>query len=197
MGGNSSKAAPGDVLKESVKLTVKRLDGDKAGTVVPVPELWNRSGCKGALVYMIRRAGCKMCRAEGAELTAIKDQLEAQGYLLVGLVGEEFGHEAYSEGFFNGELYLDEGRNMSKIMASGKMKLAGGLKSFLLRREVATENQRVNKMGVKGNMRGNGVNLGGVWVITGGDEPEVLLTHQEKHWGDAVAISDVLKSIGA
>jgi prostamide/prostaglandin F2alpha synthase len=196
MGASSSTPAPGDVLKESVNLTVKRLDGESAGSVVSVPELWNRPGYKGALVYLIRRAGCKLCRAEGVQLAAIKDQLEEQGYLLVGVVGEELGHEEFSEGFFNGEMYLDEGRKLSKIMASGTQQISGYV-NFLLGGEIATEWARAGKLGVQGNLKGNGVNLGGVWVIKGGDEPKVLIEYQEKHWGDAVAVSDVLAAVGA
>jgi prostamide/prostaglandin F2alpha synthase len=177
-------------------MTVQRLGGDQAGSVVPVPELWNRPGYKGAVVYLIRRAGCKLCRAEGVELAAIKDKLDAQGFALVGVVGEELGHETFSEEYFQGgEMYLDEGRELSKIMASGTMSLSGFV-SYYLGLSVAKEVARVDAMGVKGNMKGNGVNLGGVWVIQGGETPKVLLTHQEKHWGDAVAISDVLAAIG-
>jgi prostamide/prostaglandin F2alpha synthase len=191
----ASASTPGNVLKESVNLTVKRLDGEAAGCVVSVPELWNRPGYKGALVYLIRRAGCKLCRAEGVELTSIKDKLEAKGYLLVGVVGEELGHEKFSEEYFSGEMYLDEGRKLSKIMASGTMKWTGFI-SYFLGLSVAKEVARTDAMGVKGNMVGDGVNLGGVWVIQGGKNPSVLLTHQEKHWGDAVALNDVLVAIG-
>lgn len=183
-------------MTESAGLTVQRLDGDKAGSVVPVSELWNRPGYKGVLLYLIRRAGCKLCRAEAVELAAIKDQLAAQGYLLVGVVGEELGHETFLNEYFNGEMYLDEGRKLSKIMAAGTMDKLGWV-NYYLGMGVATAAAKADSMGIPGNMKGNGTNLGGVWVIKGGNAPKVLIEYQEKFWGDAVAISDVLSAVGA
>jgi hypothetical protein len=93
-------------------------------------------------------------------------------------------------------MYLDEGRKLFNIMGSGQQNLSGFI-SFILGKEVAKEWARAGKTGVKGNMVGNGVNLGGVWVIKGGDEPEVLIEYQEKHWGDAVDPDVVLAAVGA
>ena len=50
------------------------------------------------------------------------------------------------------------------------------------------------KAEAKGNLKGDGTLLGGVFVI-GPGESGIVFEHREKYWGDYVDTSDVIKAV--
>lgn len=71
-----------------------------------------------------------------------------------------------------------------QVMGSGKGSLAGGTLSYLVGGAVKQNVKRCDAKGVKGNLEGEGLKLGGVWAIS--PASEVVYEHQEKQWGDIV-----------
>jgi len=65
-----------------------------------------------ALVFIIRRLGCPVCRTTALLLSSIKPQLDSLNIPLVGITWQTNGElKAFLEGgFWNGDLYLDENR---------------------------------------------------------------------------------------
>lgn len=65
-----------------------------------------------ALVFIIRRLGCPVCRTTALLLSSLRPQLDAQGIKLIGVTfqtGEEL--KSYLEsGYLKGDLYLDQNK---------------------------------------------------------------------------------------
>lgn len=59
------------------------------------------------LLAVIRRPGCALCRREAGELSKLKEELDARGVSLIGIVHETLGVEEFRP-FFQGPIYYDE-----------------------------------------------------------------------------------------
>uniref|UniRef100_A0A8C9MHY7 Peroxiredoxin-like 2A n=1 Tax=Serinus canaria TaxID=9135 RepID=A0A8C9MHY7_SERCA len=94
---------------------------------------------------------------------------------------EDFQH------YFKGEIFLDEkkgfyGPHRRKMLLSGFLRL-GVWQNFF----------RAWRGGYSGNLKGEGITLGGVYVIGAGRQG-VLLEHREKEFGDKVSLPSVLEA---
>ncbi|EKX54757.1 hypothetical protein GUITHDRAFT_149853 [Guillardia theta CCMP2712] len=54
----------------------------------------------GAVVFLIRRMGCPLCREEALSLSGLKPKLDARGIRLIGIAGEHLGHEEFRKDFW-------------------------------------------------------------------------------------------------
>ncbi|KYO27696.1 redox-regulatory protein FAM213A [Alligator mississippiensis] len=89
--------------------------------------------------------------------------------------------------YFKGEIFLDEkkkfyGPHKRKMLFMGLIRV-GVWQNFL----------RAWKNGFSGNLEGEGVILGGVYVMGAGKQG-VLLEHREKEFGDKVSLPSVLEA---
>ena len=125
----------------------------------------------------------------------LKAELDKQGVRLVAIAGEELGTEEFLKDYWQGnELYYDMGkRGLWPIMDSGK-NVGSNIVSYATGGTVAKNLKRANDKGVAGNLKGEGANRGGVWVL-GAGEQGLLLEHQEKVWGDIVDPEEVRKAV--
>ncbi|KAM8858707.1 peroxiredoxin-like 2A [Spinachia spinachia] len=139
--------------------------------------LWDKTG---AVVMVVRRPGCILCREEAAELSSLKSQLQDLGVPLFAVVKENLGKELdFFKKYFSGRVYVDQ---------------MVGLYIFLGFRELSNMNiWRAYRRGFSGNLRGEGLVLGGVFVIGPGDQG-ILLEHREKEFGDKVNLLAVLRT---
>lgn len=116
-----------------------------------------------------------MCRAEAERLSALKPQLDELGVPLYGILHEDVSGEPEEfQPFLGGEkLFLD--REKTLFHRKGSL---WDLASFTTLKRYAYD-----LSGTAGNMKGNGLLLGGVLVVGRGDDG-VLWEHQEKFIGD-------------
>uniref|UniRef100_A0A7S0DZW6 Peroxiredoxin-like 2A n=1 Tax=Hanusia phi TaxID=3032 RepID=A0A7S0DZW6_9CRYP len=160
------------------------------GKVVDAPSLVNPAG---AVVFLIRRMGCPLCREEALALSGLKPKLDARGIRLIGIAGEHLGHEEFRKDFWKGELYFDVGKKTwYPLMGDGKKPTNTfmGIFSYLCGGVVAKNLKRVNDKGIQGNLKGEGAILGGVWVVGPGSQG-IIFEHREKSWGDNVCVSNM------
>lgn len=77
-----------------------------AGATFPAGDLWKEQP---AIIFVVRRPGCPLCREHALDLSNKQPEFAAKGVKLVGVVHEKLGVEEFSSGFFkNGEIYFDE-----------------------------------------------------------------------------------------
>ncbi|CAM9525384.1 unnamed protein product, partial [Discosporangium mesarthrocarpum] len=136
-------------------------------------ELWKEHP---AVVFVVRRPGCPLCREHGKELLSEKQpDMEAMGVRLVGVVHEKLGVEEFQTGFFkNGEVYFDEKKEFFNSLGMRWMSLSG-----LLRPSVIQNVRRALGKGVVGNQAGEGRLLGGLMVVGAGDAG-IAFEHREQ-----------------
>jgi len=128
------------------------------------------------------------------ELSSIKPQLDAHNVALIGVGLEELGLEEFQEGkFFNGELYIDAEKKCYKDLGFKRynaLTVMGGL----IMKETRQSLAKANSKGIKGNMKGDGMQSGGMMIVT--PESKVLLSHAMTSPGDHVSNEAILKALG-
>lgn len=136
-----------------------------------------------------------MCRLWSTELSSVKSQLDAHNVRLCGVGLEELGLEEFVEKkFFTGELYIDAKQQIYKDLGFKRynvINVFGGLAA----KETRLSISKANSLGIKGNMKGDGMQNGGMLIVTAGGE-KVLLDHKQASPGDHVANEKILEVLG-
>ncbi|ESO09853.1 hypothetical protein HELRODRAFT_73106 [Helobdella robusta] len=156
-------------------INLKKIDGSDDGGSFKASELWKDGG---AVIMVVRRPGCILCREEAAELTKLKQKFNDKNFSLFAVVHELMGVEEFRN-FFDGEVFLDPERKFYGPKERW-MSLAG-----LLRPSVWLSLIRAKRKHVSGNTEGEGRLLGGLFVIGPGDKG-ILLEHRESEFGNHV-----------
>ncbi len=121
-------------------LTVPTLTGVAAAPLLPLPSsagaapitagsLWAE---RPAVVMVVRRPGCQLCRAEASKLHKVAPQLEAAGVRLVAVLQEDLPEQVaeFSAQYWPGELYLDQDKALFAAVGGGAVR-RGSLLTFL------------------------------------------------------------------
>ncbi|KAM6156919.1 peroxiredoxin-like 2A [Erethizon dorsatum] len=178
-------------LSKSQEATLEYLEDIDLKTLEKEPrtfkakELWEKNG---AVIMAVRRPGCFLCREEAADLSSLKPQLDDLGVPLYAVVKEQVGTEVKDfQPYFKGEIFLDAqkkfyGPQRRKLLFMGFMRLGVWCNFF-----------RAWSGGFSGNLKGEGVILGGVFVVGSGKQG-ILLEHREKEFGDKVNPLSVLEA---
>ena len=135
-----------------------------------------------------------MCRQGAAQLLAHKPQLDAAGVRLVAVAKERLGLEEFVKDHWpvheGVELYIDDSGEPRKdgntplfVAANGTAQKWGGIASALSGfGSAAGAVKRAKQAGFKGNLKGEGFNLGA--VLVSGPTGALHLHHRESFWGD-------------
>lgn len=136
-----------------------------------------------------------MCRLWSTELSSVKSQLDVHNVRLCGVGLEELGLEEFLEKkFFTGELFIDAKQQIYKDLGFKRynvINVLGGLAA----KETRVSISKANAMGIKGNLKGDGMLNGGMLIVTAGGE-KVLLDHKQASPGDHVANEKILDVLG-
>ncbi|CAD5224935.1 unnamed protein product [Bursaphelenchus okinawaensis] len=136
------------------------------------------------LLAVIRRPGCQLCRHEAQQLSNLKDKLDKKGVQLVGVVHEFKGVDEFQP-YLNGPVYYDDQKHFYGPNQRWLPHWMG-----LLR--IGTYVNVYKTRDVKGNVKGEGRLLGGVYLIKDG---EMVFAHLEKEWGDAADPKEIERAI--
>lgn len=131
-------------------------------------------------------------------MSALKPELDKRGVTLLAIAGERLGHEEFLKDYWKGELLFDEDKeHIWPVMGSVKKGFFGvfsAVGSYVMGGKIKKDIKRCEANGVKGDLKGEGMKLGGVWVI-GSSNQGVLFQHNEKEWGDIVLNDAVLDAV--
>lgn len=136
-----------------------------------------------------------MCRLYSRRLSTLKPQLDAHGVRMVGVGLEELGVQDFVDGkFWDGELYIDTKKKAFKTMGYKRLGFFGAIGSILGKkgRDMIDEAQ---KEGIKGDMKGDGYQNGGSFIVAKGGE-KVLLNYMQDSPADHVPLEEVLEALG-
>ena len=150
-------------------------------------DLWGDKPCA---LFFLRRLGCPICRAYIQIIETVRAEYEKKGMRLVCLSFEAFGEGSdfdrsftkYS--FWNGPIYT-----IDKIVYEELFGRKGMLDNFFGLLDIDKEAYERSKS-TPGNMRGDGFQLGGQFVVAKGGK--ILLEHRQKLFGDDAKIQELV-----
>lgn len=102
--------------------------------------------------------------------------------------------EFREKNFFTGELFVDAKQQCYKDMGFKRhnvLNVIGGMAA----KETRNSLSKVNAMKISGNMKGDGMQNGGMVIVTAGGE-KVLLSFKQKSPGDHFPNKDILELLG-
>jgi prostamide/prostaglandin F2alpha synthase len=153
-------------------------------------DLWKE---KPVAIFFLRRLGCPICRAYIKVIEQFREEYEQKGALLVCMSFEAFGEgsdfdrsfEKYA--FWNGPIYT-----VDKIVYQELFGRKGLLDNFYGLLDIDKEAYERSKS-VPGNIKGDGFQLGGQYVIQKGGE--IKLEHKQKLFGDDAKFQDIFGTL--
>lgn len=162
------------------------------GEAVELRSLWQEKAC---VVAGLRRFGCMVCRWIAQDLSNLRGILDQNDVRLVGIGPEALGLQEFLDGgYFSGELYLDESKQIYKELGFKRYNSLSILPAALGKpvRDVASKAKAV---GIQGNLSGDLLQSGGLLVVSkGGDR--VLLHFIQSSPGDYVPQENILQALG-
>ncbi|EHB00350.1 hypothetical protein GW7_19412 [Heterocephalus glaber] len=173
------------------------------GEPVELRSLWQEQAC---VVAGLRRFGCMVCRWIARDLSGLLGLLDQHGVRLVGVGPEALGLQEFLDGgYFSGELYLDESKQLYKELGFKRYNSLSILPAALGKpvRDVAAQGcgsqgpvgPGAKAVGIQGNLSGDLLQSGGLLVVSkGGDK--VLLHFVQKSPGDYVPRESILQALG-
>jgi prostamide/prostaglandin F2alpha synthase len=144
---------------------------------VPISSLY---ATQPIVLIFLRRFGCQLCRSYALKLSNdLHPILKKNNVGLVGVGLEKLGLEEFQEGnYFSGDLYVDQGKKAYRLL---DLPYLGWLKGIveLFSRSSKAWSEETKKMGVQGNLKGDGFQLGATYVV-GSADGNVWLAHPQK-----------------
>ncbi|KAK7507733.1 hypothetical protein BaRGS_00000698 [Batillaria attramentaria] len=148
-------------------------------------ELWENTG---AVIMVVRRPGCALCREEAVELARLRPELQLRNIPLYGVVHETLGVPEFAPYLKGDGIFLDSERRFY-----GPQERWMFISGFL-RASVWSNIVRNWKKEIDGNLDGEGRLLGGVFVMGPGKQG-ILYEYREKEFGDQANITDIVNAI--
>ncbi|XP_063224631.1 prostamide/prostaglandin F synthase-like [Bacillus rossius redtenbacheri] len=160
-------------LSKVAKVALKNV---RSGEVLAMEEVWKE---RTTVFIFFRRWGCLFCRLWARELSEIAPLLRDNSVSMVGVGVDEVGLQEFVDGkFFDGELYVDVNKQVYSAMQFKRFNILSVLASlFSSEARAATAKARAMKLG--GDLRGDGLQNGGVLVVSAGGKEVLYRFRQE------------------
>jgi prostamide/prostaglandin F2alpha synthase len=150
-------------------------------------DLWKEKPC---VLFFLRRLGCPICRSYIEQIEKYREEWEALGINLVCFSFEAFGEgsdfdrsfEKYA--FWNGPIYTIRKQVYQELF--GRKGLLDNFYGLLDMDKEAYERSKTTP----GNLKGDGFQLGGQFVVNRGGT-KILLEHRQKLFGDDAKIEKI------
>ncbi|CAF1557245.1 unnamed protein product [Rotaria sp. Silwood1] len=147
------------------------------------------------VLIFFRRFGCQLCRSYALKLTNELYPILKKNHIgFIGIGLERFGLEEFQAGkFFSGDLYIDEGKKAYQILGLPYLGWIKGI-TTLFTRSTKLWNDETKKMGIQGNFKGDGFQLGATYIL-GPKDGKIWLAHPQKDYGDHPSIDSIIKTL--
>jgi len=169
----------------------------EVGQPIQASDLWKDNG---AVVLLVRRPGCALCREDAVQLNRLKPALDQMNVQYVAVTHERKGIDEFKP-FFNGPVYLDEEKTFFKEVLGNRWSSLAGT----LRPSVLSHYRDITKRGIKGNFEGEGRLMGGLLVLSpkpyvpegsqDKEETNIVFEHREETFGDHSDPAKVLAAV--
>lgn len=132
------------------------------------------------VLIFLRRFGCQLCRSYALKLSRELHPILQKNNVAFAAVGlERLGLEEFQQGkFFSGQLFVDEGKKAYQQLNLPNLGWIKGI-TGLFNSSTRNWNDETKKMGVQGNFRGDGFQLGATYVL-GPPKGQIWLSHPQK-----------------
>eukprot|EP00250_Pteridium_aquilinum_P035202 c8865_g1_i1 orf=109-831(+) len=173
-----------DAIKD---IELEMVQGPSDSKSVKVGSLWENQT---VVIHILRRFGCKLCRANALELQKIVPTLEAHNVRVVAVGIEKLGVEEFQQGgFWNRELYIDNGKKIHQALSIKSVGVLGTAKMLYDVRDALKKASNV-----PGNLKGDGRQLGATFVIAKGGT--MLMDCRQKDFADHPSSQSILEACG-
>lgn len=173
-----------DAIKD---IELEMVQGPSESKLVKVGSLWEDQT---AVIHILRRFGCKLCRANALELQKIVPTLDSNNVRIVAVGIEKLGLEEFQQGgYWNKELYIDNGKKIHQALS---IKSVGILNAAKMLYDVRDAIKKATD--VPGNLKGDGRQLGATFVIAKGGT--MLMDFRQKDFADHPSAQSILEACG-
>ena len=164
----------------------------RTGVAFRLDSLWSSSPC---VILFLRRLGCALCRTTALEYSDRRSDIEATGASLIAVSFEQLGTGSDSDGSFTaGQFWPGPLYTISKDMYEHLFGRKGLFSGFFGIADVSRSKlSQCTDRSVKGNLKGDGLLLGGQFVIGAGGV--VLRDHRQRFFGDDLTVEDILEAL--
>ncbi|GFH13837.1 R53.5-related protein [Haematococcus lacustris] len=165
------------------------------GTQILSDKLW---ATQPALVLVLRRPGCVLCRDEAKRLWQLHEKAEALGISMNCVVHEwrEREIEAFAPAYWPGPLYHDVDKAFYKALGGGQVVKGSSLSLLNPFSSTWARIRKAQQQVSEHNLVGEGLIMGGLMVI-GKGEAGVLYSHLETDLGVHADHAEVLQAMQA
>ena len=144
------------------------------------------------VLLFLRRLGCAICRAYAKEADSYREKFNELGVNVVALSFEQFGEGSDTDrSFAKGKYWLGDIYSIDKTVYTELFDRKGLMNGFYGLMDISKSvRDKVKAQGVSGNLKGDGFQLGGQFVID--TSSNVVFEHRQKKYGDDAEIVDLL-----
>lgn len=176
-----------DAIKD---IELEKIHGPSDSNYIKLGSLWEDQT---AVVHILRRFGCKLCRANALELQKIVPALEANNVRVVAVGIEKLGLEEFQQaGYWKGELYMDNGKKIHQALDLKMVGILGTVKMIFANEDVKAALKKSKD--VPGNLKGDGRQLGATFVVAKGGA--MLMDFRQKDFADHPSGASILEACG-
>ena len=175
--------------------------GPLTGTSLPLSSLWTSPPSRPLVLVFLRRLGCALCRVYAQDVEALREEL-GDNARVVCVSFERFGEGSDKPpvkggawaggGYFDGEMWqVDQASVCAPLF--GRKGLASGFGLGALISDKSGKMAQVKERGVTGNLTGDGMQLGGQFVVAA--DGRVVFDKRQAFFGDDASMDELRAAV--
>jgi len=183
-------------ISSSILIDSILIENAKDKSKVLFKSLWEKSDKSLILIHWLRRFGWSLCQKGATDLSASIQNINTKydnilDYSVIGLSNLDYDIFEDNNYIPNGKIYIDEDKKTYKLMNFTSTGFFSGY--GMLNPKVYIEAFKASKQGFKGNMKGDGLQLGGTVIVD--NYGNVLYSHTQKNYTDYPQENDLYKFV--
>lgn len=165
-------------------------------TKILFKDLWEKSEKKLIMIHWLRRFGWSLCMMGASDLNESVAKLNNEynnslDFATIGLSYLDYDIFEKNNYISNGKVYIDEGKESYKLM---DYKSKGILSGYgMLNPKVYINAYKAKNKGFKGNLEGDGYQLGGTVIID--TKGGIVFSHRQTGYSDYPKEEDIIKAL--
>ena len=183
-------------ISSSILIESIFIENAKDKSQILFKNLWEKSEKPLILIHWLRRFGWSLCMMGASDLSASIEKINENNknildYSVIGLSRLDFNLFEENDIIPNGKIYIDEKKQSYKLMNFPSMGLLSGY--GMMNPKVYITAYSASKRGFKGNMQGDGLQLGGTVIVD--RNGNVLYSHNQTNYTDYPKEEDLMQVV--